>query len=410
MRRRRPCRLAVLRGAPPSPPLPELLNRLPGEWMDDFDLECLRSALDLAALGPQADPNPRVGAVIATADGRIAGAGFHRGAGTPHAELAALADAAANGRNVAGGTAYVTLEPCAHTGRTGPCVLALIEARIARVVIARRDPSPRAGGGAELLRAAGAEVVVASAAAGLPGSSPAASPLLAEINTAAGELVRYWEHGVTTGRPFVTWKFAATLDGRCAAADGTSQWITGPLARADVHRLRASAGAIAVGTGTVWADDPALTVRAATGEPLPSQPLRVVVGRRDLPPGARVLRSGDGAAPALHLRTHDPGEVLARLHDREIRHLWLEGGPTLAAAFLRAGLVDEIVAYVAPALLGAGPGAVADLGIGTIGQIARFGLARLDRIGDDARLVLRPGPPEPPEPLHPHPVRQSQES
>ena len=181
----------------------------------------------------------------------------------------------------------------------------------------------------------------------------------------------------------VTWKFAATLDGRSAAADGSSAWITGPLARADVHDLRAECDAVLVGTGTVLADDPHLTVRHPDGTLRERQPLRVVMGLRPTPPTARVL---DAAASTLLLPTRDPAEALAALSGREVRHVWLEGGPTLAAAFLRAGLVDEVVTYLAPALLGSGPAAVGDLGIPSIDRTLRLTVRDVRTIGPDIRI------------------------
>ena len=326
----------------------------------------LQRALELAVRGPAVDPNPRVGCVVVVED-LVVGEGWHEGAGTPHAEVMALSAAGARAR---GGTAYVTLEPCAHTGRTGPCAQALIAAGVRRVVYAQSDPSPAARGGAALLRAAGVEV---------------SGGVLADR---AETLNVYWTFAVEHERPYVTWKFAATLDGRSAAADGSSRWITGEQARDDVHRLRADAGALVVGTGTVLADDPALTVRTRVA--LRRPPLRVVVGERDIPGEAKVL---DDAAPTLRLRTRDPHLVLKELQAQEIRHVWLEGGPTVAAAFLRAGLVDEIVAYLAPALLGDGAPAVGGLGIGSIDGIRRFGLSEVTRLGDDLRLRLRPADP-----------------
>lgn len=326
------------------------------------DLALLRRAIQLAGSSPLADPNPRVGCVVVDADGRVVGEGYHHGAGTPHAEVEALAAA---GDAARGGTAYVSLEPCNHTGRTGPCSLALIDAGVARVVYALADPNPAASGGGERLRAAGVD------------ADEVPLPAAAELN-------RTWVFAQAHGRPFVTWKFAATLDGRSAAVDGTSRWITGPEARADVHRLRADCGAVIVGTGTALADDPHLTVRRPDGSLLDRQPLRVVVGRRQLPPTAHLL---DDRAPTLHLDL-TPAGVLRDLGDRGVHHAWLEGGPTLAASFVRAGLVDEIVAYVAPALLGAGSPAVGDLGVATMAGIHRWNLHDLARVGDDARLTL----------------------
>jgi len=185
------------------------------------------------------------------------------------------------------------------------------------------------------------------------------------------------------GRPKVTWKYAATLDGRSAAADGSSRWITGAEARADVHQLRSHCDAILVGTGTVIADDPALTVRGSGGRPTGRQPLRVVMGLRPIPESARVLVLD---APTLHLATHDPAEALKTLAEQEIHHVWLEGGPTVAAAFLEAGLVDEVIAYLAPAFLGAGAPAVGDLGIQTIGQALRLTTHEVTTIGLDIRI------------------------
>ncbi|HET7304372.1 MAG TPA: bifunctional diaminohydroxyphosphoribosylaminopyrimidine deaminase/5-amino-6-(5-phosphoribosylamino)uracil reductase RibD [Segeticoccus sp.] len=330
------------------------------------DPALVRRALQLAAKGPLADPNPRVGAVLLDRDGQMVGEGHHRGAGTPHAEAVALGEA---GERARGGTLYVTLEPCAHRGRTPPCAQAVVDAGVARVVVGQLDPHPVAGGGAELLQRAGVATVV-----GVLGDECRA------LNEA-------WSVAVSRGRPFVTWKFAATLDGRVAARDGSSAWITGPAARADVHDLRAQCGAVVVGTGTALSDDPRLTTRTTDGRLRERQPVRVVVGRRELPPAARVL---DDAAPTLLVHDHDPAAVLAALHEREVRHVWLEGGPTLAAAFVRAGLVDETVAYVAPALLGAGPCPVADLGIGSIDGAHRLRLTDVMQVGDDVRIRARP--------------------
>ena len=333
----------------------------------------MRRALELAAAVPvPPGPNPRVGCLLLSPDGEVFAEGVHRGAGTPHAEVDALSRAGGSAR---GATAVVTLEPCNHMGRTGPCSEALIEAGVARVVYAQPDPNPVAAGGADRLRAAGVHVA--------PG-------LLAEE---AASMNREWTFSVTHGRPFVTWKFAATLDGRSAAADGTSRWVSGRAARLDSHRLRGRCDVMMVGTNTVEVDDPLLTVRDEDGENLPHQPLRVVVGERELPETRRVF---NGDAPTLHLRTRDPRRVLTELHDRDKRHVFLEGGATLAAAFLQAGLVDRIVAYVAPFFLGAGTQAVADLGIRTIGDAFRpvvediTVLDGMDGEEPDVRITLTP--------------------
>jgi diaminohydroxyphosphoribosylaminopyrimidine deaminase/5-amino-6-(5-phosphoribosylamino)uracil reductase len=326
------------------------------------DVAFMGRALTLAARGPLGDPNPRVGAVILDPDGLVVGEGFHAGAGTPHAEVVALRQAGAAAH---AGTAFVTLEPCAHIGRTGPCSQALIEAGVARVVFAQSDPNPSARGGSALLRAAGIQTTAG---------------VLAPESTALNDA---WTFSHVHGRPKVTWKFAATLDGRSAAADGSSRWITGSLARADVHRLRAHCDAILVGTGTVIADDPALTVRGPDGATTGRQPLRVVMGLRPIPETARIR---EGSAPMLRLETHDPSRALKALAEQEIHHVWLEGGPTVAAAFLAAGLVDEVVAYLAPALLGAGESAVGDLGIRTIDQALRLTPHEVTTIGADIRI------------------------
>lgn len=325
--------------------------------------QAMRRALELARRGPEADPNPRVGCVVTDADGGVVGEGWHRGAGSEHAEVMALRKA---GDRARGGTAYVTLEPCAHTGRTGPCTDVLVRAGVARVVHGQADPTIEAAGGAEVLRQRGTEVV---------------SGVLAEE---AARLNRTWTHLARTGLPWVTWKMATSLDGRIAAADGTSQWITSRESRDDVHRRRSRVGAIIAGTGTVLIDDPHLTARRPDGSLHPSQPLRVVVGLRDIPPGAHVL---DGDAPTLHLRTRDPKTVLASLAERGIHHAWLEGGPTIAAGFVSARAVDEIVAYVAPVLIGRGRHVVTDLGITTIADAMRLPDPETTPLGRDVRFV-----------------------
>jgi diaminohydroxyphosphoribosylaminopyrimidine deaminase/5-amino-6-(5-phosphoribosylamino)uracil reductase len=269
-----------------------------------------------------------------------------------------------------GATAFVTLEPCRHTGRTPPCTQALIEAGVSRVVFAVADPDPVAGHGAEDLRAAG---------------------VLVEEGLLSDEAARSnagWLHHARTGRPFVTWKYAATLDGRVAASDGTSRWITGEAARHDVHLLRARCDAIVVGIGTVLADDPRLDVRLPD-VPNTNPPLRVVVGRREVPPASKVL---DDAAHTVLLTEHDPKLVLANLSDRGVVSVLLEGGPTLAGAFVAAGMVDRVVAYLAPSLLGAGPAALGDAGIETLRSALRLHVDAVDLLGDDIRIIATPRP------------------
>jgi diaminohydroxyphosphoribosylaminopyrimidine deaminase/5-amino-6-(5-phosphoribosylamino)uracil reductase len=310
-------------------------------------------------------PNPPVGAVILDRDGRVVGVGGTQRTGSAHAEVVALRRA---GRLAAGGTAVVTLEPCNHHGRTPPCVDALLEAGIATVIYAVSDPNPKAAGGAARLAAAGVRVV---------------GDTQADLVT-AGPL-REWLHKQRTDLPHVTWKYATSIDGRSAAADGSSQWITSEAARADVHRRRATADAIVVGTGTVLADDPTLTARLADGGLADRQPLRVVVGMRDIHSEAKVLNDD---SRTMVIRTHEPAEVLQALSDRT--DVLLEGGPTLAGAFLRAGAIDRILAYVAPILLGGPIAAVDDVGVPSIARALRWRYDGVERVGPDLVLSLVP--------------------
>ncbi|MGW6941428.1 bifunctional diaminohydroxyphosphoribosylaminopyrimidine deaminase/5-amino-6-(5-phosphoribosylamino)uracil reductase RibD [Streptomyces xanthophaeus] len=353
----------------------------------DTDIRAMRRAVELAARGlGSTSPNPVVGCVITDAAGTVVGEGWHQRAGGPHAEVHALRAAGAAAR---GATAYVTLEPCNHTGRTGPCAQALLDAGISRVVYAVADPNQQASGGAATLRAAGVDTT---------GGLLAAE---AERGNAA------WLTSVRRGRPHVTWKYAATLDGRSAAADGTSRWISSPESRADVHRLRAESDAVLVGGGTLRDDDPHLAVRGIEGA---TQPLRIALDTRaTLPASARIL---DDAAPTLLVvgqdadTRHLPGvdllrlplhdgrvavhDLLAALHARGTRSVLLEGGPVLAGAFLEAGAVDRVIGYLAPALLGAGPAALADAGVSTIAGALRLDLTEAVRIGPDLRITAVP--------------------
>lgn len=310
-------------------------------------------------------PNPPVGAVIMDHDGRVVGVGATQPPGSDHAEVIALRRA---GGLAAGGIAVVTLEPCNHFGKTPPCVDALIEAGVQEVIYAVADPHEIAAGGAERLSAAGVRV---------------RSGVLADEVT-SGPL-REWLHKQRTGLPHLTWKYASSIDGRSAAADGSSQWITGEAARADLHRRRADADAIVVGTGTVLADDPALTARLPDGSLAERQPLRVVVGMREIPSEAKVLNDD---ARTMVIRTRDPLEVLKSLSDRT--DVLLEGGPTLAGAFLRAGAVDRILAYVAPILLGGPVVAVDDVGVPSITRALRWQFDGVERVGPDLMLSLVP--------------------
>lgn len=337
------------------------------------DTAMMQRALALAERGrATVSPNPMVGCVLAL-DGQIVGEGFHEHPGGPHAEIVALNSA---GDQAAGATAYVTLEPCNHTGRTGPCSQALIDAGVARVVAAAADPNALAAGGADTLRAAGVDV---------------------EVGLLSAEARRQNEvffFTVETGRPFVIAKAAVSLDGRIAAADGTSQWLTGEPARRHVHALRAEVDAVLVGSGTVLADDPQLTVRLLeyTGR----QPLRVVLDRR-----GRVTadhRVQDDAAPTL-VTADDIPDVLTALFERDIRSVLVEGGAGVLHAFIDAGLVDRFYLHIAPVLLGdrgtpllAGPWAE------TLAEAPRWRLDSVEQFGNDAVLALSPAKPEAPSP------------
>ncbi|MFI8486543.1 bifunctional diaminohydroxyphosphoribosylaminopyrimidine deaminase/5-amino-6-(5-phosphoribosylamino)uracil reductase RibD [Streptomyces rubrogriseus] len=360
----------------------------------------MRRALELAgAEVGSTGSNPAVGCVLLDAEGATVATGVHRGPGTPHAEVDALRRARGRHR---GTTAVVTLEPCDHQGRTGPCSRALIEAGVRRVLYAVADPNRIAAGGARRLADAGVEVV--------------GGVLRAE----AEAVLEMWLTAVRVGRPFVTWKFATTLDGRSAAADGSARWISSAESRADAHELRARHDAVLVGSGTWRSDDPRLDLRHdVVGHP----PLRIALDARgELPPDSRLL---DGAAPTLVVTdpatgTADPSEgedesnshshntdvlrlktdarghfpppdLLAALDGRGVRSVLVEGGPALAASFVRAGLVDRVVAYVAPLLLGSeGVSATGPLGIGSIREAHRFRITSVDRIGPDLRIELRP--------------------
>lgn len=327
----------------------------------EADLRHMRRAIELAAgVRTTTSPNPWVGCVIVAADGRTA-EGATQPPGGPHAEAAALAAAKADGIDVTGATAYVTLEPCVHHGRTPPCADALVDAGVGRVVVGIADPDSHvAGRGIDRLRSAGVDVVSG-----------------VEAEAVGDQLAAYVTHR-TTGRPLVVLKLAASLDGRTAAPDGTSQWITGAAARTDAHRLRAESDAVLVGAGTVRTDDPSLTVRHVDGR----DPLRVVLGTA--PPGAQVH-------PALELHG-DLGGVLDDLGGRDVLQVLVEGGATVAGAFHRAGLVDRYVVYLAPALFGGddAPGLFSGAGAATMSDVWRGRITRVTTLGDDIRVDLSP--------------------
>lgn len=333
--------------------------------VNETERRAMSRALELAALGPRG-VNPQVGAVILSPDGETLAEGWHHGAGTPHAEVDALSKLAPG--TARGATAVVTLEPCNHTGRTGPCAVALIEAGVRRVIYALDDPGAVSGGGADRLRAAGVSVEAGEQA------------------DDARRLIDGWLTAQRLGRPHVTVKWAQSLDGRAAADDGTSQWITGPEARADVHRRRAASDAIVVGTGTVLADDPALTARDG-GDLHTTQPVPVVIGSRETPADAAVRRHPH---PPLFYDTRDLEAVLADLHDRGIQRVFVEGGPTLASAFLAAGLADRVLAYIAPVLLGGERLALTDIGVNSIDHARRLTIDEWVPLGPDLLAIAHP--------------------
>lgn len=369
----------------------------------------LPRAVEEALRGPRG-ANPLVGAVVTTPDGGVVASGFHRGRGTAHAEVAALEQFAATSRiPPTDVTLWVTLEPCDHTGTTGPCAEAILDSGIRRVRYAVADPTGHRGGGAAWLRWCGLDVAQIDADAGADADAVRIS--------GAGGLNRRWMVARDAGRPFVTAHLAQSLDGRVAAADGTSQWITGPESRRHAHAVRSRVDAIIVGTGTVAADDPRLTARDASGHDLSVQPVAVVQGRRAPAEGA-ALRHGPAGAPRpwIHVPDHEPQAVLDQLRLDQLRfhqlgtdgadgavgaawphggktpgHVLIEGGPTVLAAWLAAGLVDEIFVYQAPLVLGGGPTGLDLPHLTTLTQAVRLQLdpaenGGLSRHGEDVLL------------------------
>lgn len=359
-------------------------------------LDPMQHALALAerAVG-LSEPNPRVGCVLAAPDGRWIGEGHTQAAGSAHAEVMALRDAQERGEDVAGATAYVTLEPCSHHGRTPPCCDALVAARVGRVVIAAGDPNPAVNGrGVERLRAAGIAVEWAGASA----------------QEASRDLNIGFFSRMQRGRPWVRMKIAASLDGRTALDNGASQWITGEAARHDGHAWRRRAAVLLTGSGTVLADDPRLDVR---GHAIAHQPLRVVLDSHlATPPSARLF---EATAPVLFLCADAPPEraralrargaevrpcpgadgrvalpaAMQALQQREANEVHVEAGARLNAALLGAGWVDELLVYQAPLMLGAGRGMAALGPLPALADAMRWRFHRIDRIGDDLRLLLR---------------------
>lgn len=329
-------------------------------------ITAMRHALSLATHGPLAGINPQVGCVILSPDGDVLAEGWHRGAGTVHAEVDALGKLGPE--QTRGATAVITLEPCNHVGLTGPCSQSLIDAGVTRVFYAVTDPGPGAGG-ANRLRAAGVEVTGAL--------------LLDE----AEATLHSWLTATRLGRPFITVKWASSLDGRAAASDGSSKWITGTAARQHVHEQRADSDAIVVGCGTVLADDPELTARGDGGELLAHQPMPVVMGNSVIPAEAR-LRSHP--KPFVQFTDHDLNAAMAELFSQGIRRIFIEGGPTLASSFIAAGLADEYLVYLAPVLIGGDRPAITDIGVASIGDARRLTITDLRQLGEDVLLVARP--------------------
>ena len=331
------------------------------------DRVAMDAAIDAAATARcRTSPNPWVGSVV-TVDGRIVGTGATRPPGGPHAERVAMEAVAANDGSIDGATLVTTLEPCHHEGRTGPCTEAIVAAGVARVVVAVEDPDPQvAGRGIARLREAGLEVVVGVRA-----------------DEVAEQLAPYLHHR-RTGRPLVVLKMATTVDGRIAAPDGSSRWVTGPEARADVHRMRAESDAVCVGSGTVRADDPRLDVRdwpeAAAMES--TDPRRIVLGA--IPADAQVLPAEEHHG--------DLGALLDRLGSEGVLQLLVEGGAEVAGRFHREGLVNRVVAYMAPALLGGDDGRplLAGSGVATMAEAWRGRFIDVRRLGPDLRIEMVP--------------------
>ena len=362
----------------------------PGQVFSATDHAMMARALRLAALGAYTTrPNPMVGCVLVQGD-EVVGEGWHRRAGEAHAEVFALEAA---GNRAKGATAYVTLEPCAHTGRTGPCADALVAAGVARVVAAMQDPFPKVdGSGIEKLRTAGITVET-----GL-------------LEAEARELNRGFVSRVVRGRPWLRIKLATSLDGRSALASGDSKWISSEASRTDVQRWRARAGALLTGAGTVLVDDPSLTVRLPKDVPF-SPPLRVVLDPGLATTGRGKVREGD--APTLYLHApdvkkprnleadhaHVPVErglfdlraVLQLLAARGINEVQVEAGATLAGAFLAEGLVDELLLYVAPVVLGGHARPLfGGMDVGTMAERVQLQVVDTRRLGPDIRVLLRP--------------------
>lgn len=339
--------------------------------MSQLSLEdAMTRALELALHGPATGINPQVGAVILNSEGELIGEGYHKGSGTDHAEVVAINSALKGESKLPeGSTAIVTLEPCNHTGKTGPCAKALIDAGVSKVVFASSDPGDQSSGGAKTLRDAGIEVV---------------SGFQAEI---ADEQSRVWLTASKNKRPFVTLKWASSIDGRAAAQDGSSKWISGEESRADAHRRRSEVDAILVGTGTALIDDPELTARKPDGSFYENQPLRVVLGERELPASLRVFNDD---AETLTLKTQSIHGALSELYEKGIKHVLVEGGPTLASRFVQLDLVDEFVIYLAPKLLGGDKLAIGSIDVPSIQEAKELEFIEVKNLGSDIQIIAKP--------------------
>ncbi|WP_022873285.1 bifunctional diaminohydroxyphosphoribosylaminopyrimidine deaminase/5-amino-6-(5-phosphoribosylamino)uracil reductase RibD [Nesterenkonia alba] len=350
---------------------------------DPTDAALMRQALEAAHRGHRG-ANPLVGAIITDEDGNRLAIGHHRGAGSLHAERDAVDTARAHGiTDFTGTTLYTTLEPCRTHGRQPPCTDLIRSTGIRRIVYGATDPTHNGGGG-DQLREAGVDVV---------------GGVLAEE---CRQLNHRWSHAAAENRPFVTVHLAQSLDARIAAADGTSQWITSQASRDHTHTIRRRVDAILVGTNTAVIDDPRLTARTPEGTPTDQQPLRCVMGLRELPPGATLTQGQPEGQGWLQLRTRDPLTALRQLaatrhNGHPIKHVLVEGGQSILSAFFHHRLVDEIFAYQAPLLLGAGRSALGDIGVTTLSQAHRFTLDPSDGgpvtlFDDDVCTHLAPAP------------------
>ena len=322
--------------------------------MDHESLMTRAVELSKSGLG-RTFPNPIVGAVVVSPSGEIIGEGFH--ARGDHAEVVAIQDCNQRGKSTTGATIYVSLEPCNHTGKTPPCTQAIVEAGITRVFYAVSDPNPIAQGGSDYLKAQGVEVI----------------PHLLESESAF--VNRAWLNKITKARPYFTWKIASTFDGYTAALDGTSKWITSDAARESVQQLRADSDAILIGTGTALADNPSLIPRDHA-----RRPIRIVMGERALPSDLNVLDQG---AQTIVIRARDTNELIEKMNGLGVNSILIEAGSTLGTSLLSVGLIDEIVWYQAPTLLGAGKKAIGEMNINTLSQGVGYEIKDVQRIGAD---------------------------